>query len=176
MIKLLFCDVDGVLNDLNFLSTDEVKNMSDRLVELEDFYLFIQVNPENVQFLNKIIQETGAKIVISSSWRQLFNVEEFKVGMKLREFQYPENIIGRTILSKNGKRGFEIQEYLDTYSKLASIKYAILEDEPDLKTGGKTMNGLHLGNVFKTEYWCEPGERKGLTEKIALKVIEHLNN
>ena len=54
-MKLLFLDIDGVLNRHNF---NQVAGSNTLL-------------PECVEQLNRIIHETGAKIVLSSAWRYM---------------------------------------------------------------------------------------------------------
>ena len=52
-MKIIFLDIDGVLNNYNTLG--EGANWE----------------PDLVKILNRIIKETKAKIVLSSTWRQI---------------------------------------------------------------------------------------------------------
>lgn len=60
MSDLIFLDIDGVLNDHSF----------------DDLAKSCRIVPSNVVHLNRIIVETGAKIVLSSAWRYLLNRDE----------------------------------------------------------------------------------------------------
>ena len=54
-MKVIFLDVDGVLN-------------SQQLFEKSEDAQLISVDEENIKNLKKIVDATGAKIVLSSSW------------------------------------------------------------------------------------------------------------
>ena len=56
-MKVIFCDVDGVLNNesTSELTPNGYRGVSDKLI----------------RNLRKIVDETGAKIVLSSDWRLL---------------------------------------------------------------------------------------------------------
>lgn len=67
-MKIIFLDIDGVLN-----SEEWYKSVSVRVIEQEPNF-----NPSNTEYnfdpsvwkwIQKLIDETGAKIVLSSSWR-----------------------------------------------------------------------------------------------------------
>lgn len=60
--KIIFLDIDGVLNDYNFISRNY------ELISGQQ--LFIDL--EKVKILKEIIERTDAKIVLSSSWRNDF--------------------------------------------------------------------------------------------------------
>jgi|ERR1700733_5942941 len=66
--KLLFLDVDGVLNDHSPLDPDVMCG---------------QIHKDKVALLNHILRETGAEMVLSSAWRYLiFRQEMNLVGME----------------------------------------------------------------------------------------------
>ena len=56
-MKIIFLDIDGVLNTYNSM---------DRFC------------PKAVSCLNEFVQESGAKVVISSSWRLSWKIEEMR--------------------------------------------------------------------------------------------------
>ena len=78
MNKIIFLDIDGVLNDIydmisNINISRKIYNnvYPNRNYELEKKYISINFSFEKLQILKKIIQITDAKIVLSSSWRSI---------------------------------------------------------------------------------------------------------
>ena len=63
MRKIIFLDIDGVLNCENGFKKDYCKYDNENSEMGMDFY------PPSKDLLNKLIRETDAKIVISSTWR-----------------------------------------------------------------------------------------------------------
>lgn len=62
-MKVIFLDIDGVLNCENGYKGGFCKYVGDDNFHYQQFY------PPSKKFLNKLIEETKAKIVISSAWR-----------------------------------------------------------------------------------------------------------
>ena len=67
-MKIIFLDIDGVLNCENAYRSGECKYVEwvDRNEEVDHHQSFCSWSR---QWLNKLIEETDAKIVISSTWR-----------------------------------------------------------------------------------------------------------
>lgn len=65
-MKIIFLDIDGVLNHQNWFSRRHKEVNQNDVVSHYPFYEF---DPESVEQLNRIINETGAKVVVSSTWR-----------------------------------------------------------------------------------------------------------
>lgn len=155
MIKVIFLDIDGVLT-----SVSSNWNLDKTCCEN----------------LKKIIEETDAKIVISSSWRlHTLNetLENLKQESKRIPFEFPciDRIIGQTerIFSKTytGKtvssiRGLEINHWMVENPSTVS-NYLILDDDCDMIYWQKD-------NFIKTDY------QVGLTEDDVKKSIEILNS
>lgn len=142
-MKIIFLDIDGVLNTATTLQR------SHRGVIGIDPYLYLM--------LDRIIEATKAKIVLSSSWRhsEAGREELKKAGI---------DFIGYTPSCCTGIRGAEIYEWISRNIPLeerASLRYAILDDESDMLLWQKD-------NFFQTSF------KTGLTEEIANKVIKHL--
>lgn len=133
-MKIIFLDIDGVLN--NYDTPGEL----------------ICWDPELVKILNRIIKETDAKIVLSSTWRQIdYRCDAIKNDMKI-------NYIGKTPKLWK-KRGVEIQTWLDENPGVE--KFVILDDDSDM---------VHLmSHLLQTD-----GEF-GLTNEIADEAIKRLN-
>ncbi|HUV84906.1 MAG TPA: HAD domain-containing protein [Methanosarcinales archaeon] len=152
-MKLLFLDIDGVLNHVH--SYDQLDH--DCVVRLYD-----------------IIIQTGAKIVISSSWRWHKTIDVFKDYFRneinvQRSHDYQDGVIdtivnsmiGLTIdgIDLNMSRGDEIQHWLDNNS--FDGKYAILDDIPGII--GENPN------LFAISY------KTGLTQDDVNAIIAHIN-
>lgn len=131
MRKVLFLDIDGVLNTKWWYTQMDKSTPKDKYG-----YAF---DPIAVANLKKILDETGADIVISSSWKcmGLSQLEEM-----WEERGLPGKIIGITPNSVSDElllnadidnmelfhiRGTEIREWLMNNSKSVS-NYAILDD------------------------------------------------
>src|SRR5258707_9628164 len=63
-MKIIFLDMDGVLN---------CYDTTDRIVFPPWNQTFLGLDNDKVQLLSKLVQETGAKVIISSSWRENCN-------------------------------------------------------------------------------------------------------
>jgi hypothetical protein len=178
-MKIIFLDIDGVLNTecyinhfweyckLNDLARPEAKKDFNEL--MRDFYgnLF---DPISVSALKYIVDQTGAKIIISSSWRG--SGEEW-CKMMWVERGLPSEVIGITPhMSRRHEdfslpflerleRGHEIADWLD-HTNEAIDSYVIIDDDNDMLEG-------------QLEYFVQTNPIYGLTFQDALKSVEILN-
>lgn len=147
---IIFLDVDGVISNsrcvlYNFNPLDDFI-FDDTEKEL------LPLEKRCVQLLKDLIIETGAKIVISSTWR-----EEPTHFLYLKRI-FDGDIIGST-LSLND-RGSEIAEWIERHNV---VSYVIFEDSA---AHHETINQAGLGNhLIKTLMSSEQGkyEEEGLT-------------
>lgn len=160
MKKIVFLDFDGVLNYSEFVATrPKPRHMSDH-VGWKKFHEGL--DPGNIENLNRIIEETGAEIVISSSWRILHTVKQLKIILKDNGFRFPEKVIGRTdSLSGDKRRGDEIQKWL-TDHRCEDAVFVIIDDDSDM--------GELVGRLVKTKWFG-----KGLESHHADQAIKMLN-
>lgn len=49
---------------------------------MNSFINFKEIDTDKVLLLNEIVRRTDAKVVISSSWRKLYSIEELIIGLK----------------------------------------------------------------------------------------------
>ena len=146
-MKVIFLDIDGVVN-----SEDSWRRRGDSLYDdIPD--------EEHIKHLNTIVKETGAEIVISSSWRSVFTL------LGLKYIMHGQGSIGK-IIGKTPKiehdtvRGMEIQKWLDdTNEEIES--FVILDDDCDM---------AHLSDKLVKTTW-----ETGLQEEHAMLAIEILN-
>ena len=131
MNKVIFLDIDGVLNTGWWYSQMDKNTPKDKYG-----YAF---DPNAVSNLKKIIDETGADIVISSSWKS-FGISELEDMWQDRGL--PGKLIGITPntvsdelllnadlnhMERFSIRGMEIKEWLDKHGKNVS-HYVIIDD------------------------------------------------
>jgi hypothetical protein len=116
-MNVIFLDIDGVLRtDASDRYWSDVtrqpipQSVFDRLF-----------SSRSIAILNEIIYITGAKVVITSTWRVQHTLEELIQKFKIRGFR--GEIIDKTNII--GNRGEEIQEWLDTNSV---NKYVVIDD------------------------------------------------
>lgn len=159
-MKVIFLDIDGVLNVIPKSHDDFGGTFH------EDF----------VENLRQIIDETGAKIVISSSWR-FSGLEWMQKMWRFRNL--PGEVIDVTTFFADKKlnlnywdvvRGHEIKIWLDTHTDIEN--YVILDDDLDMLD--EQMNNYVQCSDNKEHPDCiDIGY--GLTKICAEKTIEILN-
>lgn len=127
-MRIIFLDIDGVLNS---------------------WASYYKITTEKLQLLNKLIEDTGAKIVISSSWRvgskdvkdfldknfsnRTFRLDNFKDATNrecIENIFYNDNIIDLTD-TFGPSRGDEIKRWLDNHFDEVE-SYVILDDDTDM--------------------------------------------
>lgn len=158
-MKILFLDIDGVLNSEQTHRKDPAQ--------------YFPIDPYMAFLVGKIQLDTDCVIVLSSSWRHsdegVAEIEK-RVG----------KVFGKTPdLRSPAIRGDEIKAWMDEWGKgcfpnppqqtesglvynIPIKTYAILDDDDD-------MCPEQFGNFFKTSW------KEGLTKDIADKIITHLN-
>jgi hypothetical protein len=144
MDKILFLDIDGVLNHDKFYE-DRWKNQHLENNTIHD-RLTDEIDIESIKKLNKIVRETGCEIVISSTWRLGQTIEEIADIFSSAGFRYKSLIRDKTPnglkLTHKGitktfiPRGLEIYTYLDDRYQCGSTpenhcKFVILDDDSD---------------------------------------------
>lgn len=78
-MKIVFLDCDGVVNSTSFLAAARVRRAPDWSTSAGRVEGLCQmVDPRNVACLNDLLRRSGAFIVVSSSWRNLLTLEEFR--------------------------------------------------------------------------------------------------
>lgn len=158
-LKVIFLDIDGVLNCHNWYETSKTL--------LENPYCHF--SPDLVDNLNRITKDTGAKIVITSTWRKNRTLEDLR--KLFVEVGIEGEVIDKTIelrfsnWAHSVPRGCEIDYWIDSRSDLNHLwrKFAIIDDDSD-------MLYWHKENLFITDH-----SGGGLTDNIAYRIINFLN-
>ena len=149
-MKVLFLDIDGVVNSEECLKRGDAKG---GILGIDPYLAFL---------VGKIILALPElKVVLSSSWRHWPNGRK-TVGEKVCSIY---DVTGSEPYLKelpngvdNVQRGREIQKWLDAHPEVE--RYAILDDDSD-------MLPSQLPNFFKTSW------KKGISEEIVSNVINH---
>lgn len=166
-MKVLFLDIDGVLNGIG---------TKEKCIEVQDGETretgFTGISPRLVKILNRVIKETGAKVVLSTSWRIFWGVPGTKFNLEKAGFE--GEIIGATPdmagmhiggwSTETAKRGHEIQAWLDKWAaehpEDTVEKFAIVDDSSDM---------VHL-----TKRFVQTSFKHGIRPKNADRLIEML--
>ena len=119
MNKIIFLDIDGVLNTEHYQGLLQYQGKPWQ----DEYGAFF--DPKAVKQLKRIIDATDADIVVESSWKYL-GLDAMKELWKVRNL--PGTIIDITpsLLGKN--KGVEIASWLSKYAK-QDIRYVIIDDE-----------------------------------------------
>ncbi len=164
-MKVLFLDIDGVLNT-KWWYTQMGKNTP------KDKYGYA-FDPKAIANLKRIVEETGASIVISSSWKCM-GLSQIEEMWDIRNL--PGKIVGITPNSVSDElllnadidsielfhiRGEEIKEWLKMHEKHVR-NYAIIDD---------------MDNMLPEQqsHFVQTNPEVGITEEDAQKTIEILN-
>lgn len=142
-MKVLFLDLDGVLNSLDFLRNRQGRFHSGTFVERVCF----SIDPLSIPHLNAIIDETGCQLVLSSTWRNGDRWTDVIEGLRRRgvrghflgrtpavteqDFSVFERYTGRRPqMMEPYPRGYEIQQWLDKHRSVTS--FVIVDDDDDM--------------------------------------------
>lgn len=126
-MKIIFLDIDGVLNSRKYFVETHKGNLVCHKVydytKEEDLskLQMLKIDFYKLQLLKEIIRETDAKIVITSAWRNLKEwpfIEEILIQKGLP-------IIGVT--SSFDSRGNEIRDYLRNHDEIDN--FIIIDDD-----------------------------------------------
>jgi HAD domain in Swiss Army Knife RNA repair proteins len=127
-MKVLFLDFDGVLNSSDWLR----KRQSGLITALGGEMWEAMIDPAMAARLHDVLAFTGAKVVVSSSWRHACTRQQLQ-GF-LAHHGCVADVIGTTPILSD-VRGAEISAWLKTYevSGLPTItRIAIIDDDSDI--------------------------------------------
>lgn len=147
--KIIFLDVDGVLNSQffdNWLQEHHVKQ----------YYGYELLDQKALLNLQDIVFVTGAEIVLSSSWRMSKTCSE---RLRQQLLPYGLQFVDRTVSIPTEDRGEEIKEWLGRHPEVTH--FVILDDDFE-------MEGLE-NHFVKTTF------SRGLLPEHVAKAIEILN-
>lgn len=162
-MKIIFLDIDGVLNFYGCEWMWDCKNKKRYKVEGPGEGGIYGIDPGKVDFILEIIERTGAKLVLSSTWRRdedwIGTMEENGLSKNLFLGKTPD-FLYKSSLDTFYSRGHEIQDWLDKNSGIE--RYAIIDDDIDMLPEQKE-------NFFKTNM------KYGLEREHVELIVKHLN-
>lgn len=149
-VKLIFLDFDGVLNTPRTWGKFYVDDGSEA------------VDVERVALVNKIVAATGAKVVISSTWRKSKSIPELDALLKKRGATF--DVYGITPIHRSLARRGEIMRYVHSLTRegIQVKQLVVIDDDPDASLEGMLVQTNLDGD-------------EGLTEKLADEAIAILN-
>lgn len=166
VMKVLMLDIDGVINTVGGeLGLRHCLMLDPGCVGWPELF-----DPACLYYLRTIVENTGCKIVVSSTWRNGETIGSMKAWFECPVIR--EAIIDKTpsfhgaewdhLRDRRNRiqRGEEIKWWIEQHPEVT--RYAILDDDSDMD--------VVRDNFFKT---CS---HDGLKKEIANKVIMHLNH
>lgn len=152
-MKIIFLDVDGVIRLYKEGTSSKARDIIEESLNLDS---------SSCNNLKSIITSTGAKIVLTSSWRLVDKNSLSKLFARLTFYKiYPYHFIGKTPSYPNKDRGYEIYEFIESRKDIE--EYIILDysaiDE----------------NYFPNNNFIKIDGRVGITEEIKQLCIKRLN-
>lgn len=187
MKKLIFLDIDGVLNNTTF-QNEWMKKLKKEKPYLTRNQLTIQfqrrfidvsdssfcngyIVPENLENFNRIIDATNADVVLSSDWRfindgnynNVADIDIIKQLFRVREIK--GNVIGATPYIFKNPRDIEILRYIKS-NNIQDTKIVVIDD---LREAGEAIRDIPDSLFIWTNY------NTGLTKEEADKAIQFLN-
>ena len=138
--RIIFLDIDGVLNTQHTLLNGDY------------------IDGRLMQRLERLVKESGANIVISSSW-----ADEAKKLLSDYGFKYADKIIGVT----PRVRRWRGEQILDWIEENGACDYVILEDDP-FDICGEIFDGINNELVVHVDF------RTGLSEEDIERAISVL--
>lgn len=132
MNKYLFLDIDGVLNSERSVAAHGRLTHAGRVKQ--DMLIGDRPDPMwdalAVGLLRAAQEAIGFKIVISSTWRKTFALQDFHAIFDVYGWDTREIIVGKTG-DEVGCRGEQIRAWLNNYAKYP-YHYCIIDDDGDM--------------------------------------------
>lgn len=150
-MKYLFLDIDGVLNHNKWYESERLKELSPTFIRWEQECF----DPECVQRVNRILKETDARLVVSSSWRLDLELPHIFAAVGL-PIDFDTTHTGDCY----DTRGEEIEGFLE---ENPCENYVILDDDTDFTEKQLKNHFVHCSN------------KEGLTEEKTNQAIKILN-
>lgn len=157
-MKIIFLDIDGVLNHEAFYKERNEKRYEKGAIA----HPYSEIDPKCVEKLNILCQESGAKVVLSSTWRHS-GLDYCKDVLEFHGFKGEIIDITPTLRSSDYVRGNEILKWIRDNHKLVGdyynfTEYVILDDDSDMLYWQRNnfllidrFVGLTMGDVFRAK-------------------------
>jgi hypothetical protein len=157
-MKVIFLDIDGVLNNQDYLIALNKDPEKRKVIRTHVRNYSEMIDTRAVELLNVITKTTGAKLVLSSTWRKLHPWDDLVWMFEHRGVV--GELIGRTPAGGRS-RGHEIKIWLDKHPE--ATHFIILDDSADISP--------FESHLIRTRF---QGENAGLQQGHVTKAIEML--
>jgi len=131
-LKIIFLDIDGVMNSDLF---SQKRNQEQRKKKR---YKGDNIDEQCVEYLNELIKDTGAKVVISSSWRK-DGIDYCRKHLEAKGFVGEIIDITPNLRHEGCLRGNEIYHWINKNTEILGVKngsdfkeYVIFDDDSDM--------------------------------------------
>ena len=151
-MNVIFLDIDGVLNSDEYF--DKTKNLNIEGIKRD-------IDVEKIELLKKAIDETGANVVLSSSWRYTKKAQDLKA--LLAHYEIYTDV---TPFIQNN-RGVEIKQWL---SNNENVEDFIIVDDEIFSSYDEEL----LGKLVKISNENGHGYGEGLLPKDIDEIINRL--
>ena len=180
-MKVIFLDIDGVLNTGDTFDRIDQENMKNGTSK-------IYIDEFRVEHLSKIVEQTGAKIVLSSSLRRRFQkvddkvvpstdyfaVDFINILSEYNLFLYDVIPVIRDINDREVNRQEEIKKWLSQNEEVEN--FLILDDETTQLMDFVDTNLIILNNLPVGEMVRDMSDCIGLCEEHIEQAVNILNN
>jgi len=154
-MNIIFLDIDGVLNTKNSVSS-------------------LVVNKDKTRLLNNVLEETNTSIVLSSTWRLIYDMCSLRKLLRLRDGTgiSPHKIIDSTPNLIKYNRGTEINAWLCDYEdcRLESTLDVVVDDYLILDDSNVFTNYQIKNHLIA------PESKVGLTKRHTRLMIKIFNS
>lgn len=160
-MNIIFLDVDGVLNSTAYYEHN--KKIGRKVLEIADYHL---------QKLAEIYHTCDAKIVLSSTWRELDDSDNDTCSAMYQYLvdelaRYDMKIMSKTPLINNN-RPLEIKTWLDNRVDKDEIRFVSLDDD----FSKDKYDAYGIGDcLVKTKFFCRELSEGGLQQEHVDKAI-----
>lgn len=153
MNNVVFLDIDGVMNTPKFIRENRL-----RVGEYEFFKdpFFNSIDEEKILLLNRLVENSKAEVVISSTWRRK-GAKEINHVFKAKGFI---GIITHITTLREMDRGLQILEFVNLHE---TTNYVVFDDEI-----------FPIKNHITEKHIIEVDREKGLTDLDIEKALENM--
>jgi len=120
-MKIIFLDIDGVLNTFQFLLDHRVEDSVD---PLSDEFSIARIDQACIRRINRLIDETGASVVVASTWG--CNLSTESLARIFAKCGFTGKIVDKIQVWKNNQRCQNIQGWLKRHPEVRS--FVVIDD------------------------------------------------
>ena len=125
-MRVIFFDVDGVLNNGNTKIVRRPLADDRQRTEAVPGY-----HPDCVERFNRLVRQTGAKVVISATWGRRFSLDTLRQHLE-QEGVCCETIGLTPVRPTYRPRGYDIDEWIRRWEGESVDTFCILDDHEDM--------------------------------------------